>query len=382
MRIAILGNYPQDKERIEGGTHAVTWRLADALSQLPGVEVHAVTFVIGLKSVCNETFRKVHEHYVPSYPRLSETTFYLRDRLSIVPVLREIDPDIIHIQGSSTYPRFVHGTDIPWVVTPHGIKSKEARMTVNLRAKLMSSLTVRRERWVFCVAKDLILCNEYIRPFVNPYTKARLYNVANALDDRYFSIPNQEEFGSILFVGSITPRKGVMHLFKTMNELKKRKVKCKLSLVGGTKGSHYADALHEYMQENGLETHIDWLGAVDESSLRELYGKCALLVLPSLEESLPTVLAQAMAVGKPCVGANSAGIPYVIRDGRTGFLSEYGNAVDMADKIQLLLEDPKLRASMGKAGREVAVAEYSALEVAKTHLDIYHKIIEGWRSDS
>ena len=377
MRIAILGNYPQDKDRIAGGTSAVTWRLADALSQIPGLDVHAVNFVIGLKSVRNETFRKVHEHYVPCNPRFAETTLYLRFRLSIGPVLREIDPDIIDIQGVSTYPRFVWNTGIPWVVTPHGIQSHEVKFKKGWRAKL----EVRRERWVFRAAKDLILCNDYILPFVKPYTKARLYKVANALDDGYFNIPNQEEPGSILFVGWITPRKGVMHLFRAMNELKKRKVKCRLSFVGRTKEPDYADALHEYMRENALDDYIKWFGAVDEGHLRELYGKCALLVLPSLEESLPTVLAQAMAAGKPCVGANSAGIPFVIRDGKTGFLSEYDNAVDLADKIQRLLEDKELRISMGKAGREVAVAEYSATEVAKTHLAIYHKVIEAWRSN-
>lgn len=380
MRVALLGDYPVDKNNILGGTSAVAWRLADALSRLPDTEVHALAFVEGLEAPRHEVCGRVYEHYVPSNRTLGGLTFYSVDRRRLNKVLREIKPDIIHVHGSLHYPPCVWGSGIPWVMTPHGMIAKEVKMRSTLRGKLRGPLEVWYEKRAYKVAQDIIFCNDYVLSCVRPYTRARVYKVPNALDDGYFNIPNREVPGSILFVGWLTPRKGVLYLVQAASILKERGVKFRISLVGKTVEADYHASLLDCVDKSHLHDYIEWLDTVEEQRLKDLYGECSLLVLPSLEESLPTVLVQAMAAGKPCVGANSAGIPYVIQDGKTGFLAEVGNPTSLADKIQLLLEDRELRASMGRAGREVAEAEYSAPEVARAHLEVYRKAIECWRS--
>ncbi|HET6453335.1 MAG TPA: glycosyltransferase family 4 protein [Armatimonadota bacterium] len=380
MKVVIIGNYPADKSRILGGTAAVAWRLADALSKLPEMEVHTISLAKGLRSRRDEKCNLVHEHYLPSGPATVRTLYYFPDRLHVARVLREIQPDIVHVHGQLRYPACVWTSGFPWIMTPHGLVAREASLYSG-PARWVGWFYVRQERQAYRMAKNIILCSDYIRPFVEPHTKAQLYKAANALDDRYFQIPDKEVQGSILFAGSMTRRKGVMHLFQAMKVLKERGVKCKLFLVGKTNDSEYGTALRKYLEENPLSEYVDWLGTVEEQRLRELYGECSLLVLPSLEESLPTVIAQAMAAGKPVVGADSAGIPFMVHDGETGYLAEYGNPTDLADKIQRLIEDPALRQSMGKAARKEAEALYSSEGVAGTHLEIYRRAIDHWNDD-
>lgn len=379
MRIVIIGNYPADKNKILGGTAAVAWRLADALSKLPDMEVHTISLVKGLRSRRDEKCNLVHEHYLPSGPA-GVLMFYYYDRLQVERVLREIQPDIIHVHGQVRFPACVWKSGFPWIMTPHGLVVKEASLFTG-PARWLKSLYVWYEQQAYKRAKNIILATDYVRPFVEPYTTAQLYQSANALDDGYFQIPDKEIQGSVLFVGWLTRRKGVMHLLQAMNILKERGVKCKLSLVGQTREPEYGIALRKYLEENQLYGYVDWLGTVEEQRLRELYGECSVLVLPSLEESLPTVIAQAMAAGKPVVGANSAGIPFMVHDGKTGHLAEYGNPTDLADKIQRLIEDPALRQSMGKAARKEAEALYSSEGVARTHLEIYRRAIDHWNDD-
>jgi len=252
--------------------------------------------------------------------------------------------------------------------------AKEAKMREGLRGKLRGPLEVWYERWAYRAATDVIVCSEYILPFVRGYTKARLHWVANAIGDRYFEIPNNEVPGTILFVGVITPRKGLTYLAQAMNILKQRNVQCKLCIVGKILDADYADGVRAYIDENELHDYIEWLGPVEEERLLELYGQCSVLVLPSLEETLPTVISQAMAAGKTVVGARSAGIPFMVHDGKTGLLANYGDSVDFADKIEAILSDSELRASMGEAAREEAKAKYSSASVAQTHLEIYEQI--------
>jgi len=79
-----------------------------------------------------------------------------------------------------------------------------------------------------------------------------------------------------------------------------------------------------------------------------------IFVLPSLNEGMGRVLAEAMALGKPIVASNVGGIPDLVIHGKNGFLVPQKNSKELARYIHILLEDKEKREKMGREGREMA----------------------------
>jgi glycosyltransferase involved in cell wall biosynthesis len=102
------------------------------------------------------------------------------------------------------------------------------------------------------------------------------------------------------------------------------------------------------------------------------------LVLPSRstprwKEQFGRVLTEAMAVEKPVLGARSGEIPHVVGEG--GLLFSENNPVDLRDKLQRLVQDDKLRKTLGQAGRQRVLAHFTQRQVAQQTLDFYRQIL-------
>jgi glycosyltransferase involved in cell wall biosynthesis len=83
----------------------------------------------------------------------------------------------------------------------------------------------------------------------------------------------------------------------------------------------------------------------------EHIGRAAIVVLPSRSEGMGRVLLEAMAAGKPRIGADVGGIPTVIDNDKDGLLFQAENAEQLARQLDRLMADSRLRATMGEAGR-------------------------------
>lgn len=77
-----------------------------------------------------------------------------------------------------------------------------------------------------------------------------------------------------------------------------------------------------------------------------------------------------MQQGLPCISTNEGGIASIIDDGKTGFLVEKLNPVQLADKIEVLLKDKKLRTDMGRAGKEKFEQEFTLSKFEERMLEI------------
>ncbi|MHB1739515.1 MAG: glycosyltransferase [Actinomycetes bacterium] len=86
----------------------------------------------------------------------------------------------------------------------------------------------------------------------------------------------------------------------------------------------------------------------------ELLHAADVFVLASRHEGLPVALMEAMAAGLPCVVTRVGGMPEVVRDGVDGLVVAPGNPEALAQALDALLVDPRLRARLGAAARERA----------------------------
>jgi glycosyltransferase involved in cell wall biosynthesis len=100
-----------------------------------------------------------------------------------------------------------------------------------------------------------------------------------------------------------------------------------------------------------------------------------IFVLPSLWEGIPMVIAEAMAAGLPIVASRVGGIPDMIADGTDGVLCE-PNGASLAERIERLISDARLRASIGSAAREKSHLFSSSL-MAERYLKVYTENARG-----
>jgi glycosyltransferase involved in cell wall biosynthesis len=87
-------------------------------------------------------------------------------------------------------------------------------------------------------------------------------------------------------------------------------------------------------------------------------------------------IAQAMAAGRPVVASNVGGIPAMVADGQSGFLSDVGDVGKLAADMLRLLGDRELAQRMGENGRARAASRYGSESVAEATLAAYRATLQ------
>ena len=103
------------------------------------------------------------------------------------------------------------------------------------------------------------------------------------------------------------------------------------------------------------------VGLVDNDTLCEEIAAARAVVMFSREETAPTIIAQAMAAGKPVVASRVGGIPEMVSDGVSGFLVEPEDEDALAERMQRLLEDQDLCLGMGLRGHDLALERFAPM---------------------
>ena len=120
--------------------------------------------------------------------------------------------------------------------------------------------------------------------------------------------------------------KGVDHLIEALPAIRREIPAARLRIVG--RGDDLP-RLHEIAGRLKLTRAIDFLGFVSDAELKRELGACRLFALPSQKEGFGLVFLEAMAQGKPCIGARDGGIPEVLTP-ETGLLVDYGDVPALA----------------------------------------------------
>jgi glycosyltransferase involved in cell wall biosynthesis len=103
-----------------------------------------------------------------------------------------------------------------------------------------------------------------------------------------------------------------------------------------------------------------------------------IVVHPSMiPDTYPNAVREAMILGKPVIGSNDGGLPEMIEHGKTGFLFEPGNALEMAKYLRRLLDSPEERIAIGEAARRFAINWFDINVRKQPFSDLFHRLAEG-----
>jgi len=143
----------------------------------------------------------------------------------------------------------------------------------------------------------------------------------------------------------------------------------RLRLVGD--GPEHARAL-TLARELGVAADVDAMGERDD--LPALLADAAAFLLPSENESFGLAALEALACGVPVVASRVGGVPEVVRDGEVGFLHDVGDVAAMAASTARLLDDPALRARLGRAARAHAEAHFRVEPAVDRYEAVYARV--------
>ena len=178
----------------------------------------------------------------------------------------------------------------------------------------------------------------------------------------------------LVHVSNFRPVKRPVDCIEILARVVKKGINTRLVMVGDgserTNVEHRARCLGVYEKcvFVGKQPNIvDYLSAAD------------VLLLPSEQESFGLAALEAMACEVPVIASLVGGIPEVVTDGETGFLSEVGDVDKMADDAARLLSDATLRREMGKRARESAVSRYRTDIVIPQYIEFYERVLKKTR---
>ena len=152
----------------------------------------------------------------------------------------------------------------------------------------------------------------------------------------------------LLFVGNVTPRKGLHILLEALKTIPLKF--WQLGVIGDLDGDkRYSDRLIESAVADGLSTNISWHGRLSDEALETQMARSHLLVVPSSYEGFGIVYLEGMRFGLPAIGSTSGAAHETITAGENGFLIPMDDAGALARHITTCHQDRQLLSRMGLA---------------------------------
>jgi len=234
----------------------------------------------------------------------------------------------------------------------------------------------QHERWLWPLAHN-ILCNSQVlkEKLVLDYglPSERLTVIPNGVDTNFFQpLPDGRPPGPpvLLSVARFVPDKDHDTLIKAFGLVTARHDGAELWLVGSGPRQR---SLERQAAEMGLRQKVRFIPGTDD--LRPFYQRASLFVLSSVAEALPNVVLEAMAAGLPVVATRVGGLGEVVAPEATGFLVPPRDAEALAGALVRLLDNPEAGHTMGQAGRQRVVDNFSFLAMVRRHEEVWARLL-------
>ncbi|MFO7736147.1 MAG: glycosyltransferase [bacterium] len=182
-----------------------------------------------------------------------------------------------------------------------------------------------------------------------------------------------------LMVGRLVEKKGFFYGLKAFAEGIKEGKKAKMHIIGS---GPMEKNLKNSVRKNNIEKHVSFSGQLSQKEVFSAMNKADILIVPSITpaggdtEGVPNVIKEANSRALPAVVSNHGGLPEVVNDGITGFITAEKDIRKLKDRMFELAGNPSLRIAMGKAARKLMCRDFdikSKISVLENHYDdVFH----------
>jgi glycosyltransferase involved in cell wall biosynthesis len=348
--------------------------LLEGFAQLKDVEVHVISCTRVPMTSPEKLASNIYFHSV-LVPKIGwMSSLYLGCIRAVRKKLREIQPDIVHGQGterdcaiSAVFSGF------PNVLTIHGNMrliaevNRVKRFSYFWLAAQLERVTIPRSQGVVCIT-------HYTQSAVADLAR-RTWVVPNAVDASFFGVDAQpQKLPKILCVGHVCLRKNQNTFIRALDSLAPKGRFEVLFLGQALAGQVYDDEFLRLVRER------PWCiygGLADRAQLKQHLREATALALPSLEDNCPMVVLEAMAAGVPVLAAKVGGLPDLIEEGETGLFCDPLDPSSMSGALETFLRDPSRAQEIATRAKQAALARFRPEVIARQHLDIYREVLGG-----
>ncbi len=375
LRVLLLGAYPNDLLQIVGGVEAVNYALVPALAAHPAV-AHVTVGVLRRRG-------QLRRHQISAtldridipVPFLSGDVLVHSAQCvqAVRRLLPSLRPDLVHGTGIDRVGDVATQLGLPAVVTIHGLVHIEARQSARgLSGMIKTLLFEMMVRRVLHRAQVAISISRYDASLLAPMIGGRQVRIANPIGPEFFAAaPAPPLCPQVLFAGVIRPRKNVLGIVNAFARVRQAIPTARLVLAGPELEPDYAQAVRQRASQLGISDAVVWAGHLAPAGVLAALHQSHVLTLFSDQETLPTIIAQALAVGRPVVSSRVGGTAEMVVDGETGYLVAPGDEESLADRLIAVLQDQSSAQAMGVRAAAVARQSYDPASVADQTVGAY-----------
>lgn len=215
-------------------------------------------------------------------------------------------------------------------------------------------------------AKPELLLNINTLAVSNISQKNFNYYFPNLIKDTLaYGIPDQYEYASsketLIFalIGAIQPLKAQDIFIQAVKLLKKCfKKNVQFWIIGHIGTDSYSRSIKESASQDST---IQILGKLTRDEIRNRYKDIDVVVCPSQEDSLPIVMTEGMMYRKVCITSDTSGTAAYIKNGQNGFICKKGNAIDLSQKMEWIINNKGKLQEIGEQARKT-YEKYFTLE--------------------
>lgn len=327
-------------------------------------------------------------------PSFASWWHYLIFALKIAIDLRHANIDLVHIHNLTQFVPIVR------------LLNPRIKIILHMHCEWLSQLDPRIMERRIRQCNLLLGCSHFIASRIRrcyPHSRVPVKTIANGVAPYIFkpgqNVQTDRSNGPkrALFVGRISPEKGLHLLIDAFIRVASRHPEFTLQIVGPYHPTDPAylvnlsdDALVTHLKTfshanylaylrqqvpEALASRIEFCGPVDYDRLPEYYQHAEFLISPSLSESFGMSLIEAMACGLPVIASRVGGMPFIVEDNVTGLLVRPGDPGSLAEAMNWILTHHQASKKMGVAARRSTAYRFGWERISRQLDRLYQSLI-------
>jgi glycosyltransferase involved in cell wall biosynthesis len=295
--------------------------------------------------------------------------------------------DILHDNQSLSYGIGALACQIPTVATIHHAITMDRKLAIRAERSVIKKLKqlrwysfIQMQKRVAPTLKRLITVSQCAKQdIVKEFrlSTSKLTVVPNGIDiHRFYPLSSIERrpFRLMVTTSADTPLKGLRYLLRAVADLIIKWPQLHLVVVGQPKKN---SPILKLIGDLGIHRHVRFTGSISHAEFVHQYARAWAAVVPSLYEGFGLPAGEAMACGVPVISTTGGALPEVVGD--AGLLVPPADHQSLAAAIESVCSNSNLAQTLGRAGYERVMAQFTWEAAARKSVDVYRQVIDDYR---